>query len=129
MGKAGRKEGKKNTGSNEGGKKMAVGKYGNIKTVIDGIKFDSKAEATRYCELKLLDRAGEITELQLQPSFELVPKTATENRVIYKADFSYKENGKTVVEDVKGYRTRDYNIKRKLFKWLYPHIDFREIKK
>lgn len=108
---------------------MAVEKYGNIKTVIDGIKFDSKAEATRYCELKLLDRAGEITELQLQPSFELVPKTATENRVIYKADFSYKENGKTVVEDVKGYRTRDYNIKRKLFKWLYPHIDFREIKK
>ncbi len=93
-------------------------KYGNRKTSVDGIVFDSKKEANRYCELKLLEKAGVIKNLQLQPKFELIPKNKGKHRnersCTYKADFMYKENGETVVEDTKGMKTRDYIIKRKL---------------
>lgn len=110
-------------------------KYGSKKVKIDGIVFDSKKEATRYCELKLMQRAGQIKNLELQKTFELIPsqrepstmsKTGKEKlgRVIekpvrYVADFVYTENGKTVVEDTKGYRTKDYVIKRKLMLYVY----------
>jgi hypothetical protein len=104
-------------------------KYGAVKTAVDGITFDSKAEATRYCELKLLTAAGHIYGLELQPVYEIVPKSGTERAVRYIADFRYVETltGATVVEDVKGKRTRDYVIKRKLFKAKYPDIAFREV--
>lgn len=110
-------------------------KYGAKKVNIDGIVFDSKKEATRYCELKLMERAGQIKNLELQKPFELIPsqrepstmsKTGKEKlgRVIersccYIADFVYTENGKTIVEDTKGYRTKDYVIKRKLMLYVY----------
>ena len=92
-------------------------KYLNRKTVVDGVTFDSAAEARRYGELKLLERAGQITGLELQPSFRLV----VNNCLIctYKADFRYVTDtphvrGLVVVEDVKGMKTPVYRLKKKL---------------
>ena len=101
-------------------------KYRNQKVQVDGITFDSKKEAARWAELKLLERAGEISFLERQPSFVLIPKQTrdgklVERQLVYKADFSYQDNktGETVVEDVKGFKTREYLIKRKLLLWEY----------
>ncbi len=106
---------------------MTWNKYGNKKTVIDGITFDSKKEANRYCELKILLRAGQITDLKLQVPFELCPASKGERGIKYIADFVYTEKGKKVVEDVKGKRTDVYIIKRKLFKQKYTDYEFREV--
>ena len=127
-------------------------KYGNKKVTYDGIEFDSRKEARRYQELKLLERAGKIQGLELQKVFELIPaqyeatgerytkgknkglfkKRLVERAVTYKADFYYIENGKAVVEDIKGYvdpasgAFARYTIKRKLM--LYVHgIKIKEI--
>lgn len=107
-------------------------KYRNEKTTEDGIKFDSVKESDRYGELKLKERLGVISNLRMQVPFVLIPNIRNQNgkvlekAVIYKADFVYEENGKTVVEDVKGVRTKEYIIKRKLM--LYVHkIKIREI--
>lgn len=94
-------------------------KYRNKKITIDGITFDSRKEANRWMELKLLERAGEITDLQRQVKYELIPSQRIKGKVVerpckYVADFVYKENGKTIVEDTKGVRTEGYIIKRKL---------------
>lgn len=93
-------------------------KYSAIATVVDGIRFASKAEARRYQELKILERGGVITNLELQPKFPLVVegvKVAT-----YIADFAYTDkHGSKVVEDVKGMETDVFKIKRKLFEVLY----------
>ena len=110
-----------------------MNKYHNRKTTIDGIKFDSKAEAKRYVELKLLQKAGKITNLELQQKYELQPKYKnnkgeTIRAITYKADFKYIENGKKVVEDVKGMETKDFKLKKKLLEYKYPEIDFRLIK-
>lgn len=105
-------------------------KYGNKKVVFDGIQFDSKKEAYRYSELKLLQRAGRIEGLQLQKEFELIPAQRIDGKVVerackYKADFYYMQDGQEVVEDVKGYRDAasagyaKFVIKRKLMLWLY----------
>lgn len=107
-------------------------KYGNKKTVVDGITFDSKKEATRYTELKLLQRAGEIFDLQRQVPFTLIPKQTRDGKVIerpcvYKADFVYKDkDGTEVVEDTKGMRTKEYVIKRKLMLWQFG-IEVKEV--
>lgn len=87
-----------------------MSKYKSKKVVIDGLRFDSQKEANRYCELKMLERTGAISDLKTQVVFNLIPKQVNENgksierRCDYKADFVYTENGKTVVEDVKGYK-------------------------
>jgi hypothetical protein len=113
-------------------------KYRNKKTIVDGIVFDSRKEANRYKELVLLQKVGEISHLELQKEYELVPaqyanvpqygkngnrikdkRVCLEKAVKYKADFVYEENGKTIVEDTKGMKTKDYIIKRKLM--LYQH--------
>ena len=108
-------------------------KYGNRKTTVDGITFDSAKEANRWCELKLLERAGKIFELQRQVSFVLIPKQVRDGKVIerpvvYKADFVYTENGQEVVEDVKSpiTKTKEYIIKRKLLLWQYG-LQIREV--
>lgn len=107
---------------------MGYRKYGNRKTVIDNITFDSKAEADYYCQLKLLERAGKISDLRLQPKYELIPKQKGERAVHYIADFEFAEKEKTVVVDVKGMKTKDYILKRKLFKQLYgDKYEFREV--
>lgn len=102
-----------------------MNKYGNrTVTAITGEKFDSMKEMRRWNELKLLERAGYISDLRRQVKYELIPSQYVdgkhvENPVSYVADFVYVEKGKTVVEDTKGYKTRDYIIKRKLM--LYRH--------
>ena len=98
-----------------------MNKYGNTKIRADGRLFDSKAEAARWQELCLLERAGEITELERQVEYELIPKQKGERAVKYIADFRYVDHeGKTVVEDVKGYKGNPvWIIKRKLM--LFVH--------
>lgn len=98
---------------------MSRSKYRNRKTVVDGITFDSKREAERYKELRLLERGGLITDLRLQVPFELIPKQPGERAVKYVADFVYTENGRMVVEDVKGYRTDVYRLKRRMMQVKY----------
>ncbi|MDQ3270765.1 MAG: DUF1064 domain-containing protein [Pseudomonadota bacterium] len=112
-------------------------KYGNHKTVIDGITFDSKAEARRYGELLLLQKSGAIQQLQLQVPFVLWPgvKFPGAARATpackYVADFVYMEpvgTGllRTVIEDVKGMRTAVYKLKKHALKALHG-LDVREI--
>lgn len=106
-------------------------KYRARKTEVDGIVFDSKLEAHRYRELKLLEKAGEISDLQLQVKYELIPAQRLDGKVVeralnYVADFVYLENNKWVVEDAKGVRTRDYIIKRKLMLYVH-HIRVKEV--
>ena len=119
-----------------------MSKYHSKKITIDGISFDSRKEAKRWQELSLLQRAGAITDLQRQVEFELIPAQrepdtigvrggvkkgkTIELAVKYVADFVYKENGKTIVEDTKGFKTKDYIIKRKLLLWVHG-IQIKEV--
>lgn len=120
-------------------------KYHARKCVLNGIEFDSRKEAQRYSELLILERAKEIMNLQRQVKFVLIPaqygvcerygkngkrlkdgKRLIEKECAYVADFVYEENGKTVVEDVKGMKTKDYIIKRKLMLFKFD-IRIREV--
>ena len=101
-------------------------KYGNTKVTVDGHTFDSKREYNRYCELKLMERAGLIKDLELQKKYELIPKQGKGRAVNYFADFVYTENGKTVVEDTKGFKTKEYIIKRKLMRYIHG-IEIKEL--
>lgn len=104
-----------------------MNKYGNKKTACTiGHMHDSKKEAYRCNELHWLLRSGQISDLKIQVPFELIPKQKSERKCTYKADFVYTENGQTVVEDVKGVKTKEYIIKRKLFKYKYPDCKFIE---
>lgn len=110
-------------------------KYNAKKTVVDGIEFDSIREADRYCELKLLEKAKEIRNLELQPRFLLQDKFkdkmgTTHRKIEYVADFMYVDkDDKKIVEDVKGVMTDVYKLKKKLFLNLYDNqYDFREIR-
>lgn len=94
-------------------------KWKNQPVFVDGIWFQSKKEARRYGELKLLAKAGKIADLRRQVPFELV------QTVVYKADFVYSENGETIVEDVKGKPTREYKAKKKLMRSQH-NIEIRE---
>lgn len=104
-------------------------KYHNTKTVADGIKFDSKLEAERYAQLKILERAGVIRALELQPSFDLLPSFRkngkTWRKTVYKADFRYilAKDNRIIIEDVKGSTaviTDVFRLKQKLFEYKYP---------
>lgn len=104
-------------------------KYHNTKTVLNGIKFDSKLEAERYAQLKILERAGVIRRLELQPSFELLPSFRKNGnkwrKTVYKADFRYIlcDGDRIVIEDVKGSTaviTDVFRLKQKLFEYKYP---------
>lgn len=111
-----------------------MSKYHAKKITVDGETFDSKREYNRWCELKIAERAGEISELKRQVKFVLIPSQremvwnkdknrfedgkVIEREVSYVADFVYKNRlGFEVVEDTKGFRTKDYIIKRKLMLW------------
>ena len=95
-------------------------KYGNRKlTAPDGQKFDSVKEYHRWGCLRLLERAGAISNLKRQVKYELIPKQIGERSCNYVADFTYMENGKLVVEDVKGVKTDAYKIKKKLMLWVH----------
>lgn len=108
-------------------------KFGAVKTVVDGISFDSKAESRRYLVLKDMQKRGEISGLVLQVRFELIPaqvtKDAKEKPVYYEADFAYHDkDGAYVVEDVKSgpTKTKEFVIKRKLLLWIHG-IAIREV--
>ena len=121
---------------------MRWNKYKNNKTVVDGIVFDSRKEASRYRELKILESAGSISDLKCQEKFVLIPAQrepdiigvrggvkkgkVIEKECSYLADFVYMQDGDLVVEDTKGFRTKDYVIKRKLMLYFYG-IKIREI--
>lgn len=119
---------------------MRFSKYKNKKVTIDGETFDSKREAQRWCELIMLQRAGEVTFLQRQVKYVLIPpqhetyerygkkgqrlkdgQRTLEKECTYIADFQYHDakTGNLVVEDTKGVRTKDYIIKRKLMLWVH----------
>lgn len=106
-------------------------KYHSRRITIGGIEFDSVKEATRWRELSLLLRAGLISDLDRQVKFELIPAQRIDGKVVerpcnYIADFVYTQDGRKIVEDTKGMRTKDYIIKRKLM--LYVHgIKIQEI--
>jgi hypothetical protein len=109
-----------------------MSKYRNIKTEVDGIVFDSKAEARRYAELNLLEKNNEISDLRLQPEFDCVVNG--QKICTYKADFDYwireefSPDDKYIVEDVKGFRTQVYRLKKKLVEALHD-IEIREVKR
>ena len=109
-----------------------MNKYKNKKVQIDMYVFDSIAESRRYKELALLEKAGEIENLQLQPKFLLQDSFKkngkTYRKIEYIADFMYKEKGKVIVEDVKGMETKEFKIKRKLFEYKYPDLELKLIK-
>lgn len=107
-----------------------MSKYHSKKTEVDGILFDSKKEAERYITLSLWEKAGTIKGLEIQKRFELLPKQLDERAVTYRADFYYFDtvSERWTAEDVKGYKTKDYILKRKLFKYRYPEIIFVEVK-
>ena len=97
-------------------------KYRNVKTEVDGITFDSRAEADRYCELKMLQAAGKVSGFDIQPSFVLA------DEVRYRPDFIVCDrNGHVWVEDVKGVETQAFRIKRKLWEQRYPWMELRVI--
>lgn len=122
---------------------MRKNKYNARKVKVDGIVFDSRKEADRWRELKLLERAGKITELKRQVKFTLIPTQrkfcceidksgrfkkgeVLERPAVYIADFTYMQDGKYVVEDTKGVKTPEYVIKRKLMLFLQG-IRIREV--
>jgi len=98
-------------------------KYHNVKTTVDGILFDSKAEARRYQELKLMQRAGEVQTIGCQPSLVVA------QGIRYVADFIVVgKDGKVWLEDVKGIETQAFRLKRKLYETAYPGIELRIVK-
>ena len=121
---------------------MMKSKYHSRKIERDGMTFDSIKEWRRWVELSLLEKAGTITGLERQVKFVLIPAQrepdtigkrggvkkgkTIEKECAYIADFVYHENGEKVVEDVKGFKTKDYILKRKMM--LYFHgIRIREV--
>jgi len=107
---------------------MKRNKYNARKTMVDGVTFDSAKESRRYSELKLLEKAGVIHSLTLQPRFDLIVNGTKCG--FYKADFKYVENSREVVEDVKGLKRGGayaiFRLKKKLVKAIYG-IDIVEI--
>ena len=101
-----------------------MSKYGNKRVTVDGIRFDSIREANRWQELRLMERAGVVRDLQRQVPFELIPAQRVGGRQLkpirYIADFSYlDERGNRVIEDAKGVQTPVYRIKKRMLLWLY----------
>ena len=92
-------------------------KYSAQRTSLDGVTFDSKAEAMRFAELDLEQKAGEISDLTLQPRYPLVVNGT--HVCTYVGDFTYRRAGKVIVEDVKGVRSPVYRLKAKLVKAVY----------
>lgn len=122
-------------------------KYGNRKVTIGGMVFDSKKEAKRFEELFLMEKAGEISGLRRQVKYVLIPAQREfldeiytrgekkgenkpgrllERECTYIADFVYYKDGEVIVEDTKGFRTKEYIIKRKLMLYMH-HIRIKEI--
>lgn len=123
----------------QGGLSHKRSKYHNTPTVVDGITFDSKAEAARYEDLRLLCQAGDITDLRVHPVFIIVDKDEHGGFIRYEADFQYRdwttdgaEYGGMVVEDVKGGRATQtplWRIKWRLVQQRFPDYVFRVVQR
>lgn len=113
-----------------------MSKYNNIKSnrILpngDVLTFDSKKELKRFDELFLLAQKGIIKNLTLQPEFEIIPtikwNKTTLRKIKYIADFRYEQDGKIIVEDIKGFKTKEYQLKKRLFLLQNNNLEFREI--
>jgi hypothetical protein len=105
-------------------KKQPKSKYGNKKTVVDGITFDSQAEAIYYRQLKWLKQANQIKDFKLQPRYLLQEgfkkNGKTFRKIEYVADFEvHKSDGTVEIIDIKGALTKEFQLKRKLFERKY----------
>lgn len=122
---------------------MAYRKYKNKRIEYEGIVFDSLKEKRRYCQLQLLEKGGIISDLHLQVPFELIPaiyedeviqlktkvktkKKCVQRATTYVADFVYTQDGNTIVEDTKGFRTKEYELKKKMMR-AFLGIEIKEI--
>lgn len=103
--------------SSRGSKAKKTSKYNAKKVRIDGILFDSKLEGNRYLELKQLLSLGVVSDLEIHKKYPLIVNGL--EVTTYEADFVYKKNGTEVVEDTKGFLTKEYKIKKKLMKAIY----------
>jgi hypothetical protein len=120
-------------GNNHRGATLGRSKFGAVKTTIDGITFDSKAEARRYGELKTLLELGLIIDLELQPRYELQPAYKKAGKTVraidYIADFRYRDRtGRVIIEDVKGMETAVFKLKKKMFEYRYPEFTLTLVK-
>lgn len=109
-----------------------MSKYRAVKATADGIVFDSKKERDYYCYLKMLQQAGEVEDIRCQVEYELQPKFKHGGKTIraikYIADFVVTNKDGTVdVIDVKGFRTKEYMLKKKILLFKYPYIKFKEV--
>lgn len=98
---------------------VAHNKYNNRRINTEDGWFDSQRELKRWQELKLMARAGEISDLARQVKFELIPRIGSLRPIIYIADFVYTQKGRRVVEDSKGFRDRVYKLKARLMLWQH----------
>ena len=118
-----------------GGRMTAYRKYNARMVSLDGFTFDSSMEAQRYAELKILEKAGEIRDLKIHPEYVLEPSFKkngkTYRKIVYEADFSYTDANteEEIVEDVKGYKTDVYRLKRRLFEARFPNLTITEVTK
>lgn len=106
-------------------------KYHSRKTVIDGITFDSKHEADYYCQLKLRKKANDIIDFELQPEYVLQEAYKRDGKTIraikYRADFRIiHKDFKVEIVDCKGFKTKEYQIKKKILLKKYPDMIFTE---
>lgn len=118
---------------------MTYSKYKSVKVTVDGHVFHSKKEAKRYTELKLLEKAGEIGNLELQPSFKLscgdrpilIKSSGYPNgrQATYRADFAYwcSKRDKRIIEDSKGYRTDIFKLKKAIVEAMHPAVEVLEV--
>lgn len=111
---------------------MPRNKYNAKKVEFDGFRFDSMKEYLRYRELRILEQCGDIHDLQVHPRFELFPKTIVAGEklraIFYTADFQYRQVENIVVEDVKGFETRDFKLRANLFRRQYAGMIFKVVK-
>ena len=118
----------------------ARSKYHSVPTVVQGILFDSKAEARRFEVLRALEDAGKIADLRLQPKFALevngrpllIKSKGYPNgrKASFKLDFGYVDGGKQIYEDVKGgsaTRTEAYQLRKAILEAMHPEIEIREV--
>lgn len=113
-----------------------MSKYHARKVTYDNILFDSELEFTRYLQLKLLENAGAIVNLEVHPVYELAPRVVQVNAagkrqilgaIRHELDFRYSEYGRVIVEDVKGMKTPVWRMKHNLFQRRYPEVEYRVI--
>lgn len=114
-------------------------KYGNKRVMVDDIRFDSQAEAKRWCELRELEKQGIISHIERQPKFKFVingqkvvsrsDRYPNGRQVSWKGDFAYFDGHHRIVEDVKGFRTKEFILKKAFVEAIWPAVRIVEVSK